>query len=83
MTSLASSLLMDIIQNVKLLLQISDDNDLDAVIQYFSELTDEITFLSNNLDHLSCDELNSRLIEVSKLLMELSHFVVFNHNIQM
>lgn len=80
MSSIAISLILDCVKNTKLILDISKDDVLDAVLPFVTEITNEITFLSKNVNNMNDELLYARLVEVSKLLMELSLFVLFDYN---
>ncbi len=76
MTSLAISLIGDLIQNIELLLEVSSIDDFDEVISHISIVTEEIKFLTNNINNLNVNNLSDRLVEVSELLKELSQYVL-------
>ena len=76
MTSLAISLIGDLIQNIELLLEVSSIDDFDEVIPHISIVTEEIKFLTNNINNLNVNNLSDRLVEVSELLKELSQYVL-------
>ena len=81
MTSLVVSLILDLIQNIKLILRITKTDDYDIVLPVLSNALDEISIISLNVKSINDDELNKRILEVSVLLKELSFYVLTDYNI--
>lgn len=80
MTSLVISLILDLIQNIKLILRITKTDDLDLVLPVLRSALDEISIISLNVKSINDDELNKRILEISVLLKELSLYVLSDYN---
>lgn len=80
MTSLVISLILDLIQNIKLILRITKTDDLDLVLPVLRNALDEISIISLNVKSINDDELNKRILEISVLLKELSLYVLSDYN---
>lgn len=81
MTSLIISLILDLIQNIKLIIQITKTDDLDVVLPVLGNALDEMSIICLNENIVNDDELNKRILEISVLLKEISFYVLSDYNI--
>ena len=81
MTSLIFSLILDLIQNIKLIIQITKTDDLDVVLPVLGNVLDEMKIICLNENIVNDDELNKRILEISVLLKEISFYVLSDYNI--
>ena len=81
MTSLIISLILDLIQNIKLIIQITKTDDLDVILPVLGNALDEISIICLNENIVNDDELNKRILEISVLLKEISFYVLSDYNI--
>jgi hypothetical protein len=81
MTSLIISLILDLIQNIKLIIQITKTDDLDVILPVLGNALDEISIICLNENIVNDDELNNRILEISVLLKEISFYVLSDYNI--
>lgn len=81
MTSLIISLILDLIQNIKLIIQITKTDDLDVILPVLGNALDEMSIICLNENIVNDDELNKRILEISVLLKEISFYVLSDYNI--
>ena len=81
MTSLIISLILDLIQNIKLIIQITKTDDLDVILPVLGNALDEMSIICLNENIVNDDELNNRILEISVLLKEISFYVLSDYNI--